>query len=107
MNFDDRERAFENKFSLDQQSSFKIEARASKLIGLWAAEKFGLSGTDADNYAKEVIAANLDEPGYDDVKRKLKADFQSRNLPFDSVEIDTITDKYVSEATRQVEGEKS
>ncbi|OFW87437.1 MAG: hypothetical protein A3J37_05075 [Alphaproteobacteria bacterium RIFCSPHIGHO2_12_FULL_45_9] len=107
MSFNDREKAFENKFSLDQQSSFKIEARASKLIGLWAAEKFGLSGADAETYAKEVIAANLDEPGYDDVKRKLKADFQSRNIPFDSAEIDAVTEKYVSEATKQVESEKS
>jgi hypothetical protein len=107
MNFNDREKAFENKFSLDQQSSFKIEARASKLIGLWAAGKFGLSGTDADNYAKEVISANLDEPGYDDVKRKLKADFQSRNIPFDSDEVDMIIDKNVAEATKQIEAEKS
>ena len=107
MSFNDREKAFENKFSLDQQSMFKIEARASKLIGLWAAEKFGLSGADADNYAKEMIAANLDEPGYDDVKRKLKSDFQSRNIPFNSDEIDVIIDKNVAEATKQVEAEKS
>lgn len=107
MSFNDREKAFEQKFSLDQQSMFKIEARASKLIGLWAAGKFGLSGTDAENYAKEVIAANLDEPGYDDVKRKLKSDFQSRNLPFDADEIDAIIDKNVAEAVKQVEAEKA
>ena len=107
MSFNDREKAFENKFSMDQQSMFKIEARASKLIGLWAAEKFGLTGTDADSYAKEVISANLDEPGYDDVKRKLKADFDSKNIPFDSSEVDAIIDKSVSEATRQIEAEKA
>ena len=108
MSFNDREKAFENKFSMDQQSMFKIEARASKLIGLWAAtEKFGLSGTDADSYAKEVIAANLDEPGYDDVKRKLKADFATRNIPFNADEIDAIIDKSVVEATRQIEAEKA
>ncbi len=107
MSFNDREKGLEKKFSMDQESSFKIEARASKLIGLWAAEKFGLSGAESEAYAKEVISANLDEPGYNDVKRKLKADFQSRNLPFNSEEIDAITDKYVSEATRQVEAEKS
>lgn len=106
MSFNDREKAFEQKFSLDQQSSFKIEARASKLIGLWAAEKFGLTGADAESYAKEVISANLDEPGYDDVKRKLKADFQKRNIPFDADQIDAIIDKNVAEATRQIEAEK-
>lgn len=107
MSFNDREKAFEQKFSLDQQSSFKIEARASKLIGLWAAEKFGITGTDAESYAKEVIAANLDEPGYDDVKRKLKADFATKNIPFDSDEVDAIIDKSVAEATRQIEAEKA
>jgi len=105
MTFNDREKAFENKFSMDQQSMFKIEARASKLIGLWAAEKFGLSGTDAENYAKEVIAANLDEPGYDDVKRKLKADFETRKISFPSDEVDRIMDKSVADATAQVQAE--
>ena len=107
MSFNDREKAFEQKFSLDQQSSFKIEARASKLIGLWAAEKFGMSPSEADGYAKEVIAANLDEPGYDDVRRKLKADFQSRNVPFNGDEVDAIIDKSVADATRQIDAEKS
>ena len=106
MSFNDREKAFEQKFSLDQQSSFKIEARASKLIGLWAAEKFGLTGADAESYAKEVISANLDEPGYEDVKRKLKADFQTRNIPFDSDLIDAVIDKNVAEAVRQIEAER-
>lgn len=106
MSFNDREKAFENKFSMDQQSMFKIEARASKLIGLWAAGQFGLSGAEAENYAKEVISANLDEPGYGDVKRKLKGDFQDRNIPFNSDEVDAIIDKNVAEATRQIQGER-
>lgn len=107
MTFNDREKAFENKFSLDQQSMFKIEARASKLIGLWAAEKFGFSSADAEGYAKEVIAANLDEPGYDDVKRKLKADFISRQISFPSDEVDAVIERCVAEATKQIEAEKA
>lgn len=107
MSFNDREKAFEQKFSMDQQSSFKIEARASKLIGLWAAAKFGLSAAEADQYAKEVISANLDEPGYDDVKRKLKADFTSRNIPFDSNEVDAVIEKSVADATKQIDAEKA
>lgn len=107
MSFNDRKEAFETKFSMDQQTMFKIEARASKLIGLWAAGKFGLVAAEADDYAKEVISANLDEPGYNDVKRKLQADFEARNIPFNADEVDAIIDKNVAEATRQIEAEKN
>lgn len=103
MQFDEREKAYESKFANDQQALFKIEARASKLIGLWAAEKMGLSSADAENYAKEVIAANLDEPGYNDVKRKLQADFGLNLVAVDEKEIDTMIEKYVVEATKQIE----
>jgi hypothetical protein len=106
MSFNDRQKGFENKFSLDQESLFKIEARASKLMGKWAAEKIGLSGVDAETYAKDVISANLDEPGYDDVKRKIEADFTAKNIPFDSAEVDNIIDKCIADATAQVEAEK-
>jgi hypothetical protein len=106
MSFNDRQKGFENKFSLDQESLFKIEARASKLMGKWAAEKMGLSGVDAETYAKDVISANLDEPGYDDVKRKIEADFAAKNIPFNSAEVDNIIDKCVADATAQVEAEK-
>ena len=107
MSFNDREKAFENKFSMDQQSIFKIEARASKLIGLWAAGKIGLAAAEADAYAKEVISANLDEPGYDDVKRKVKADFTAKNIPYDSDELDAIINKSVADATNQIEKENN
>lgn len=106
MQFDDRERAFENKFSMDQESMFKIEARASKLIGLWAAEKMGLAGTDAENYAKEVIAANLDEPGYDDVRRKLEGDFAARSITVSEADINTTIEHSIKEATKQISGKE-
>lgn len=106
MSFNDREKAFENKFSLDQESLFKIEARTSKLVGLWAAGKLGLTGAEADAYAKEVISANLDEPGYGDIKRKLADDFQKKNVPLDLEEIDKIILKSVDDATKQIESEK-
>jgi hypothetical protein len=106
MSFNDRQKGFENKFSLDQESLFKIEARASKLMGKWAAEKMCLSGVDAETYAKDVISANLDEPGYDDVKRKIEADFAAKNIPFDSAEVDNMIDKCIADATAQVEAEK-
>jgi hypothetical protein len=106
MSFNDRQKGFENKFSHDQESLFKIEARASKLMGKWAAEKMGLVGADAETYAKEIISANLDEPGYDDVKRKIEADFLAKNISFDSNELDRVIEKSVADATAQIEAEK-
>lgn len=106
MSFNDRQKGFESKFSLDQETLFKVEARASKLMGRWAAEKMGMTGTEAETYAKEVISANLDEPGYDDVKRKIQADFAEKNIPFDNDEVDRIIDKSVTDATAQIEAER-
>ncbi len=106
MSFDERQKGFERKFSLDQETIFKIEARASKLIGKWAAEKMGLTGVDAENYAKEVISVNLDEPGYDDVKRKIEDDFAAKNIQVTSGELDKIIDKSVTDAAAQIEAEK-
>ena len=72
--FDDRENAFENKFAHDEEMKFKAQARANKLLGLWAAEKLGKSGDDADAYAKEVVKADFEEAGHEDVVRKVAAD---------------------------------
>ena len=59
--FGEREKAFEDKYKHDQELQFKVEARRNKLIGLWAAEQMGLSGGDADAYAKEVVAADFND----------------------------------------------
>ena len=72
--FDDRESAFENKFAHDEEMKFKAEARCNKLLGLWAAEMLGKTGDDAQAYAKEVIRADFEEAGHEDVVRKLVAD---------------------------------
>jgi len=72
--FDDRENAFENKFAHDAELKFKTEARRNKLLGLWAAELMGKSGDEANAYAKEVIKADFEEAGDDDVLRKVAAD---------------------------------
>ncbi len=72
--FDDRENAFENKFAHDAEMQFKAEARRNKLLGLWAAELMGKSSDDADAYAKEVIKADFEEAGDDDVYRKIAGD---------------------------------
>lgn len=72
--FDDRENAFESKFAHDAEMQFRAEARRNKLLGLWAAELMGKSGGAADAYAKEVVKADFEEAGHEDVVRKVKAD---------------------------------
>ena len=72
--FDDRENAFENKFAHDAEMLFKAEARRNKLLGLWAADLMGKSGDEAAAYAKEVIKADFEEAGHEDVYRKVSGD---------------------------------
>ncbi|SMX31768.1 DUF1476 domain-containing protein [Octadecabacter ascidiaceicola] len=72
--FDDRETAFENKFAHDAEMQFKADARRNKLVGHWAAGLLGKEGDEADEYAKEVIKADFEEAGHEDVYRKLFAD---------------------------------
>lgn len=72
--FDDRENAFENKYAHDAEMQFKAEARRNKLLGLWAAELLGKTGEDAEAYAKEVIKADFEEAGDEDVYRKVAGD---------------------------------
>ena len=73
--FNDRENAFENKYAHDAEMKFKIEARANKLLGLWAAELLGKSGDEAAAYALEVVKSDFEEAGHEDVVRKVVADF--------------------------------
>lgn len=72
--FDDRETAFEAKFAHDEEMQFKAEARANKLLGLWAADLLGKSGDEAEAYAKTVVVADFEEAGNEDVIRKVVGD---------------------------------
>lgn len=76
--FDDRERAFENKFAHDMEMQFKAVARRNKALGLWAAGLLGKSGAAAEEYAMEVIRADFEEAGHEDVFRKVQADLAGR-----------------------------
>ncbi len=78
--FDEREKGFETKFKHDQELQFKVEARRNKLLGLWAAELMGLGGADADAYAAQVIESDFEEPGDEDVFRKVFGDFQGKGV---------------------------
>ena len=85
--FDNREKAFENKFAHDAEMQFKAEARRNKLLGLWAAEKMGLAGAEAEAYAKEVIMADFEEKGDEDVFRKVSGDFQNKGVAVPEAEL--------------------
>lgn len=76
--FDKREEGFEKKFAHDEELRFKANARRNKLLGTWAAEKLGLTGADAEAYAKTVVVADFDEAGDDDVFRKVRADLDAK-----------------------------
>lgn len=68
------------KYAHDEQTNFKINARRGKLFGLWAAGEMGISGAEAEAYAKEVVLADMDEPGYEDILRKVQADFDEKGV---------------------------
>jgi hypothetical protein len=86
-NFDKREDAFERQFAHDEELKFKAEARRNKLLGLWAAEKLGKSGAEAEAYAKDVVAADFEEAGDGDVLRKVLADLTAKGLAVTETDI--------------------
>ncbi|MBF0374994.1 MAG: DUF1476 domain-containing protein [Alphaproteobacteria bacterium] len=78
--FDDREKAFEAHFRLDQETAFKVNVRKDKLLGLWVAERLGLSGQAAQDYARQVVESDFEEPGDADVVRKVMRDLAARDV---------------------------
>ncbi len=76
----DREEGFERKFAHDEELKFKATARRNKLLGMWTAEKLGKTGADAEAYAKEVVAADFEEAGDEDVFRKVRADLDKAGV---------------------------
>ncbi len=78
--FDDRKRAQEKKYELDQDAEFRAQARRAKLTGLWAAGLMGMTGDPAETYARSVILADLEEAGEEDLFRKIKADLVAKNV---------------------------
>ena len=85
--FDKREEGFEKKFALDEEQKFKAEARRNKLLGLWAAEKLGISGDAANAYAKEVVAAEFGAAGNADAVRKVMGDLSGKGIAITEAEL--------------------
>ena len=103
--FDKREEGFERKFAHDAELKFKAEARRNKLLGLWAAEHLGLSGAEAEDYAKTVVKADLEEPGNEDVFRKIRDDFDAKRIDQSDHQIRRTMDELLATAVEQIESE--
>jgi len=104
-NFDDREKGFERKFAHDEELKFRATARRNKLLGLWAAEQLGLSGDEAQAYAREVVKADLVEPGEEDVFRKVRSDFDAKGVGQSDHQIRRMMSDLMAEAVTQIEAE--
>lgn len=100
--FEDREKSFEKKFAHDQELQFKAQARRNKLLGLWAAEKMGMSGADADTYAKSVVKADFDEPGDEDVFRKVQADLKGKGVTVADKDLRSAMEELLAKAKHQI-----
>jgi hypothetical protein len=100
--FNDREKAFEDKYKHDQELQFKAEARRNKLLGVWAAGLMGLTGADAEAYAREVVQSDFEEPGDDDVLRKVLADLTAKGVDKSEHQIRRQMDELMATAKEQV-----
>ena len=100
--FDDRERGFENQFAREQETEFRIVARRNKLVGWWAAHLMGLTEAEADGYARDVIHAEFEGGGDEDVVRKLLGDLTSAGVDIDEARIRAALDEQAVEARRQL-----
>ncbi|MFC3072880.1 DUF1476 domain-containing protein [Shinella pollutisoli] len=99
----DRQKAFEAKFALDEELRFKAEARRAKLVGLWAAGLLGKTDAEADAYAKDVVAVDFEEAGQEDIVRKIKADFDAAGVARSEDDIRVQLVELLAVAVAQVE----
>ena len=104
--FDKREEGFEKKFAVDEEQKFKAMARRNRLLGLWAAEKLGLSADAATAYAKEVVASDFEEAGDDDVLRKVEKDLAAKGITPGPGEVRAKMNELLAEAVAQVKAGK-
>lgn len=104
--FNKREEGFEQKFAHDEELRFKATARRNKLLGLWAAGKLGLSGADAEAYAKGIVMADFEEPGDNDVFRKLRKDLDDKKIAVSDIEIRKVMNELMAAAVAQIEAGK-
>src|ERR1700749_2991897 len=102
--FDKREEAFELQFAHDEELRFKATARRNKLLGLWAAEKLGLSGAEADSYALAIVMADLE--GGDEVAQKIRKDFDAKGVTQSDHQISRTMTELMARAVADIKAEK-
>ncbi|TIN10957.1 DUF1476 domain-containing protein [Mesorhizobium sp.] len=98
----DREEGFERKFVIDEELRFKAAARRNKALGLWAAEKLGKAGSDAEAYASQVVLADIEEAGDHDVFRKIRKDFDEAGVVQSDHQIRRTMDDLMAQAIEQI-----
>jgi|TARA_B100000475_G_scaffold194653_1_gene170425 hypothetical protein len=96
--FDDREKSFEKKFQLDEELQFKISARSNKYLSEWVSLKLGKSKDEENIYFQEIIKADMEEAGNEDVFRKIKKDFTNYSINIDDSEIKNQMEKALARA---------
>ncbi|SRR6266540_6471440 len=102
--FDDRRKGFEEKFRWEEELSFKLTARRNRLFGKWAAGGLGLSGSEAEEYVKSVVSADLQEPGDDDVIAKVEQDLRAKSIIMTQARLREKLDEFAKEAQAQMKG---
>lgn len=99
--FDKRREGMEGKFALDEEQKFKATVRRNKMVGQWAAERLGLAGAAAEDYAASVVKADFQEPGDGDIIRKLNADFAAKGVAVSDDQIRAELDARMADAVAQ------
>jgi hypothetical protein len=100
--FDEREKAFEKKYEHDQELQFKANARRNKMLGLWAAGLMGKTGAAAEEYAKELVVADMEKPGHHDVVERLVKDLAAAGKPTEDHTIRRQSERLMVEAKEQI-----
>ncbi len=103
--FQDREKGFERKFQMDQDQEFRAHSRRDHLFGRWLAERFGLTGDDAEKYAIEVVDSNFEKPGDEYLMDKVKADVAERSAGIEEKELRAKFEECLHEAYNQITAE--
>ena len=100
--FNERKKGFEAKFKMDEEMEFKVSARRNKLLGLWLAEKLGLSESEHDAYATEVVLSDLEEPGIEDIIRKVMNDIENHGANLSESEVRLKLDEFFGIAAKEL-----
>jgi hypothetical protein len=103
--FNDREKGEERRFEMEQDRRFKAEARRNRLLGRWLAERFGMTSKETEAYEKEVVLADLEQPGVEDIVKKVMADIKSRRAAITENQVRAELDRLYAVALQQIAGE--